>query len=144
MEKTGANVVRFKPEGNPWIPAVIRPAAGFDGVTAAALSVDLRLFVGAAKNSMQPGFPLFLPPGDLRASAIRCDLYVLVPKNRWGKGGGNVALDSQPVIREVNQGSVDTHGAGIEDRGPEAQPGETEAQLPAVIIAASIEKLRLR
>src|SRR5216684_5306428 len=127
MEKTGANVVRFKPEGNPWIPAVIRSAAGFDGVTAPALSGDLRLFVSAAKNSVQPGFPLFLPPGDLWAGAIGCNLHVFVGKNRRGKDGANVAFDPEPIVCEVNHGSVDTDGGGIEGRGLEAQHagGET-------------------
>jgi hypothetical protein len=104
----------------------------------------LRLFVSAAKNSVQPGFPLFLLPGDLRAGAVRCNLHVFAEENRGGKNGGNVSFDRKPVVREVSHGCVDADGAGIEDRGLEAQPTRGKTQLPAVALAVAVEKLRLR
>src|SRR5258708_4985557 len=98
----------------------------------------------AAKKSVQPGSPVLLAPGDLRAPTVGCDLHVFVGKNRGSKDGGNASFDSEPVVREVNHGGVDANGAGIEGRRLKAQPARPDTQLPAVVIAAAIEELRLR
>src|SRR5258707_11849966 len=144
LEESGAHVVAFQPEREARVPAIIRAAASLNGVGVFGLSRDLRLFVSTAKNPVQPGFPLLLPPGNLRARAISCNLNVLVLQNRWGKGGSKVSLDSEPVVGEIDYGSVEADGAGIENGRAEAQPGCPETQLPAVIITSAVKKLRLR
>src|SRR6267142_3838529 len=144
LKEAGAHVVAFQAERDARVPAIIRSTAGLDGVGVAALSRDLGLYASAAKNSVQPGFPLFLSPGDLRAPTIGSDLHVFVGKNRGGKDGGNVSFDPEPVVREVNHGGVDPDGAGIEGRRLKAQPARGDTQLPAVVVAAAVEELRLR
>src|SRR5258706_16463012 len=90
-EKSGAHVVAFQAERDARVPTIVRPSTSFDDVGVAALSRHLRLFVGTPKNSVQPWFPLSLPPGDLRSGAVRCNLHVLILKNCGSKGGRNIA-----------------------------------------------------
>src|SRR6266481_6102209 len=120
VEKTGAHIVPLQAERDAWVPTIIRPSTGFDDVRVAALTSDLRLLVSAPENSMQPGFPLFLPPGDFRTGAVGRDLHVLILKNGGRKGGGDIALDPEPLIGKVCHRSVDGDGTGIENRGPKA------------------------
>src|SRR6267143_5905099 len=143
-KEAGAHVIAFQAERNAWVPAVISSTTGLDDVRVALLSDNLGLFAGAAKNCVQPGFPMFLPPGDLWTGAIGCNLHVFVGENRGGKDAGNVSFNPEPVVCEVHDRSVDADGAGIEDRGSEAQPARGDTQLPAVVVAATVEKPRRR
>src|SRR5438445_5920266 len=115
-EKTGAHIVPLQAERDARPPAIVGSSSGFDDVRVAALIRYLRLQVGAPENSVQPGFPLFLPPGDLRTGAVGRDLHVLILKNGGRKGGGDIALDPEPLIGKVSHRSVDADGAGIENR----------------------------
>ena len=103
VEKTGANIVPLESERDAGVPAIIRPSTSFDDVRVAALTHDLRLLVSAPENSVQPGLPLFPPPGDLRAGTVGGDLHVLILKNRGRKDGDEIALNPEPLIRIVNQ-----------------------------------------
>src|SRR5260370_12783014 len=143
LKEPGCQGVALQAKRDARVPAIVRSTAGLDGVGVAALSRDLGLYASAAKNSVQPGFPLFLPPGDLRAPTVGCDLHVFVSKNRGSKDGGNASFDSEPVVRKANHGGVDADGAGIEGRRLKAQPARADTQLPAVVGAAAIEELRL-
>src|SRR6266480_3427551 len=78
IKEAGAHVVAFQAEREARVPAVIRSAAALDDIGAAALSRNLRPFLSATKNYVQPGFPLFPAQGDLRASAVRSNLHVFV------------------------------------------------------------------
>src|SRR6267154_532485 len=70
LKEGGAHVVAFQAEREARVPAVIRSAAALDDIGAAALSRNLRPFLGATKNYVQPGFPLLPAKGDLRAGAV--------------------------------------------------------------------------
>src|SRR5260370_532021 len=144
LKEPDANVVDVEAKRDARVQAIVRSTAGLDGVGVAALSRDLGLYASAAKNSVQPGFPLFLPPGDLRAPTVGCDLHVFVGKNRGSKDGGNASFDSDPVVREVNHGGVGANATGIEARRLKAQPARPGPPPPGVVIAAAIEELRLR
>src|SRR5258708_8300800 len=98
----------------------------------------------AAKKSVQPGSPVLLAPGDLRAPTVGCDLHVFVGKNRGSKDGGNASFDSEPVVRKVNHGGVDADGAGIEGRRLKAQPAPPHTHLPAEVPPPPINELRPR
>src|SRR5260370_221443 len=65
FEEAGEHVVAFQANGDGRVPAVVRSTASFDGIRVAAESCDLRLFVGAPKNSVQPLLPLVPPPDKL-------------------------------------------------------------------------------
>src|SRR5260370_41312506 len=93
---------------------------------------------------MQPGFPTFLPPCDLRPGTVQGKLYMFVCINRGGIGRRNVSLDPKPVVCEVNDGSINADRAGVEERGPETEPRCTENELPAGVVGSTVKKHRHR
>src|SRR5258708_35295143 len=121
-KETGAHVVAFQAEGYTRVPSVIGAATSLYRVGVTAACRGLRLFVCAAENSMQPGFPPFLAPGDLRPGPVQCELYVFVLENRGGISRSNVSLDPEPAVWEVKDGRFNADGVGIKERGPETDP----------------------
>src|SRR5258708_19355489 len=115
LKKARGRIVALQAKREARVPAIICSAAGFKLVGVAAACRGLRLFGSAAKDPVQAGFPLFLPPRDLRAGAVGCNLDVFVLENRWRKYRGDVALDSKPFVCEIDHGSTDPHGAGVEN-----------------------------
>src|SRR5256885_7108104 len=109
----------------------------------AAVSGGLRLGVCAAKNSVQPGSPLFLPQSVFGPPAVSGNLHVLVDVNRWGINGAEIALDPEPLVCKVDYGSVDADSARAVDRRLKSQQAGAETQFPAIVAAASVKKLRL-
>src|SRR5207249_8908357 len=89
------------------------------------------------------GFPLLLPPSDLWTPAVSGNLHVLVDVNRWGINGADIALDPEPLVCEVDYGSVDADSARAVDRRLKSQQAGAETQFPAIVAAASVKKLRL-
>src|SRR5260370_17014070 len=82
LKEPGAHVVALQAKRDARVPAIVRSTAGLDGVGVAALSRDLGLYASAAKNSVQPGFPLFLPPAHLPPPPLGPHLHYFFPNNR--------------------------------------------------------------
>src|SRR5690349_9732177 len=95
-----------------------------------------------AKNPVYPGLPTFLPPGNLGAAAIKSELHNLSVSVRRRKGRGKAPLDSKPIVEEISHCSFQSDGVGVEQRRPKAHPRSSQAQLPAVVIASAVNKLR--
>ncbi len=98
--------------------------------------------MSTARKDMQPGLPLFLPPRNLWTCAVDGNLHMLPVKNLGGESGGNISFNAEPFVREIGNGGLEANRAGIKNRRTKAHPGYGQAELPAVIVAAAINKLR--
>src|SRR6184192_4508274 len=93
MKESRANVIAFRTEGKVRVPAIIRPAAGHEGIRVAAANRRLRTLVSAAKNPMQPRLPSPLAPSYLGAPAVDGYFPILTSvTDGRAKGGGQVPL----------------------------------------------------
>jgi hypothetical protein len=95
----------------------------------------LRLFVSAAKYSMQPGFHCFCRQAILGAYAASYDLHVFIDKNLGRKIGANASFDREPLICEISNRSVEPNEAGTDLRGwkrcqvKAARPSSSDSRL---------------
>src|SRR5690242_16594575 len=142
MEEARAHVVASQTEGEVRIPAVIRSAASHDRIRIAAASRSLGLFVPTTKNPMQPRFPALLPPSDLRARAVDQCFHVRASESGWGERPSHAPLNSEPFVEEISHARFYADAGGVKNGRLEMEHGKAEAELPAVVIAASVHKSR--
>ena len=142
MEEARAHIVASQAEGKVRIPAVIRSAASHNRIRIAAASRGLRLFVPTAKNPMQPRFPAFLPPSDLRPGAVDQCFHIRATDRGRGERPSETPLNTQPFVEEISHARFYADAGGIKNGRLEMEHGKTEAELPAVVISASVYKSR--
>src|ERR1051325_7157146 len=94
----------------------------------------------APQNRMQPGLPAPLPPCYLWASAVNHDLCMIGPDSPRRECRSDVPLYPKPLIEEISDRRPYADGVGVESGRLKAEPGKAESELPAIVIAAPINK----
>src|SRR5690348_13056232 len=126
------------------VPPVIRAAARFDGVRTTAAARGLRLQVRPAKNAMQPWLPTLLAPCDLWASTVDHYFRMVGADRGRRKSCSDISFYSQPLVEEIGDRSLYADGICIKSRRVKANPGKAETELPAVVVAPTVNKAGLR
>jgi len=141
VEEGGINPVCFEAHGKPRMQAVIQANTGLRGKRAAAVARRLGLQVCATHQGVHPGLESVAASTNADSSATTEILHMLIDVNRGSEAGDDVALDGEPAIRKVADRGVGANEAGVDDVGLEAVKTDANSQLPAVIVAISINKI---
>jgi len=141
IEESGMNPVGFKTHGKPGVQAVVEANACLSCKRAATATGRLGLKVCAADERVGPRLEAVAAPADAQSATAAEIFYVFILKDRGGEAGDEVALDGEPTIRKVADRGVGANEAGVDDAGLEAVKTDADSQLPAVIIAISINKI---
>ena len=113
VEEGSVNPVGFEAHGKPGMQAVVEANARLSGERAAAVARRLGLQVRPAHQSVCPRLESVTTAADADSAAAAEIFHMLVHVDWGSKTGDDVALDSEPAIREVADRGVGADETGV-------------------------------
>ena len=140
-EECGVDPVGFAANRKTGVQPVVEADAGLGSESTSAAARRLGLQVCAADQSMGPRLEPVAAATDADSTTAAEIFYVFILEDRGGEASDDVALDCEPAVGEVADRGIGADEAGVDDAGLEAVKADADSQLPAVIIAISVNKI---
>src|SRR5258705_2593914 len=122
--------------------AIVETNARLHRKRAAAAACSLGLQVRTAHETVCPGFKPVATSHNRKSTTAAEILHMFVDVDCGGETGDDVAFDGEPAVRVVADRGVGADESGVDNVRLEAINLDAQANLPAVIIAIAIDKIR--